>query len=53
MKAVMNELEKMIHFLLMKFILLLVQVEQPDLWMPLTCLSPLAEEKSNVLEQQH
>jgi ATP-dependent Clp protease ATP-binding subunit ClpA len=44
MKAVMNELEKMMisFFSLMKFILLLVQVEQPDLWMPLTCLSPLA-----------
>jgi hypothetical protein len=42
MKAVMNELEMMISFFsLMKFILLLVQVEQPDLWMPLTCLSPL------------
>jgi ATP-dependent Clp protease ATP-binding subunit ClpA len=43
MKAVMNELEKMMisFFSLMKFILLLVQVEQPDLWMPLTCLSPL------------
>jgi ATP-dependent Clp protease ATP-binding subunit ClpC len=36
MKAVMNELEKMMisFFSLMKFILLLVQVE-PDLWMPL------------------
>jgi hypothetical protein len=35
MKAVMNELEKMMisFFSLMKFILLLVQVEQPDLWM--------------------
>jgi ATP-dependent Clp protease ATP-binding subunit ClpC len=43
MKAVMNELEMMISFFsLMKFILLLVQVEQPDLWMPLTCLSPLS-----------
>jgi ATP-dependent Clp protease ATP-binding subunit ClpC len=42
MKAVMNELEKNDDIiLLMKFILLLVQVEQPDLWMPLTCLSPL------------
>jgi ATP-dependent Clp protease ATP-binding subunit ClpC len=36
MKAVMNELEKMMisFFSLMKFTLLLVQVEQPDLWMP-------------------
>jgi hypothetical protein len=41
--TVMNELEKMMisFFSLMKFILLLVQVEQPDLWMPLTCLNPL------------
>jgi hypothetical protein len=32
----MNEKKMMISFFsLMKFILLLVQVEQPDLWMPL------------------
>jgi hypothetical protein len=42
MKAVMNELEKNdIILLLMKFTLLLVQVEQPDLWMHPTCLNPL------------
>jgi hypothetical protein len=55
MKAVMNELEKNddIILLLMKFILLLVQVEQPDLWMPLTCLSRFSKGEINVLEQQH
>jgi hypothetical protein len=53
MKAVMNELEKNddIILSLMKFILLLVQVEQPDLWIS-TCLKPALAEKSNVLEQQ-
>jgi hypothetical protein len=43
MKAVMNELEKMMisFFSLMKFTLLLVLVEQPDLWMHPICLNPL------------
>jgi hypothetical protein len=38
-----DELKKMMisFFSLMKFTLL--QVEQPDLWMPLTCFKPLAE----------